>query len=136
MNLENYNYWGDSRVRASMINHGKIVERDGYQYLLIEDMELVCKFEVCDLCRGRGTHTNPSIDCCGLTAEDFEDYDFREMYFQGAYDVPCNQCGGLRVAPVVDEQANPKELVDRYNEYMKSQYDHAAEVAAEKRMGC
>jgi len=66
-------------------------------------VELPAKFEVCDTCRGKGSHVNPSIDGNGLTAEDFaEDPDFREDYFSGVYDVACYQCKGLRVVAVID----------------------------------
>lgn len=69
-----------------------------------EERELPYKMEVCDLCRGHGTHVNPSIDSHGLTSEDFdEDPGFREEYFAGAYDQTCNKCGGMRVVPVADE---------------------------------
>jgi len=61
---------------------------------------------VCDRCRGKGSHCNPAIDGNGLTREDFdEDPDFEESYFRGDYDVACYDCKGLRVVPVVDEDA-------------------------------
>lgn len=55
-----------------------------------------------DLCRGRGKHVNPAIDCGGIPASDFaEDPDFAESYFRGHYDVPCAACGGRRVVPEI-----------------------------------
>lgn len=76
-----------------------------------EEIELPARYEVCDTCDGRGSHTNSSIDRQGLTAEDFaEDPDFAEDYFRGRYDVPCAECHGKRVVPVVDEtRATPEQ---------------------------
>lgn len=72
---------------------------------------LPARFEVCELCDGRGRHVNPSIDAHGLTAEDFdEDPDFREHYASGCYDVDCYRCHGRRVEPVFDEErATPEQ---------------------------
>lgn len=76
-----------------------------------------CKFEVCNLCDGKGTHVNPSIDAGGLSAEDFaEDPDFREDYFSGMYDIPCNKCSGKRVTPVVELPKEIQAAVDRWEE--------------------
>lgn len=50
---------------------------------------------ICFTCRGDGHVVNPSIDGCGLSAEDFhEDPDFAEDYMSGAYDIVCRTCGG------------------------------------------
>jgi hypothetical protein len=56
------------------------------------------EYQLCPVCRGRGTTVNPNIDCNGLTAEDFaEDPDFAESYFSGMYDQTCAACNGMRV---------------------------------------
>jgi len=61
-----------------------------------------CRFEVCNLCHGKGSHVNPSIDAHGLSAEDFaEDPDFADDYREGMYDQPCNRCHGKRVVPEI-----------------------------------
>jgi hypothetical protein len=53
---------------------------------------------LCPVCNGEGTTVNPSVDCNGLSAEDFrEDPDFAENYFNGAYDIVCQGCDGRRV---------------------------------------
>ncbi|KKN35650.1 hypothetical protein LCGC14_0781470 [marine sediment metagenome] len=136
MNLEEHNYWNDSRVRAGMIDRGRM---DG-DHLVIEvdekEVRLLTKLEICPTCRGKGTHVNPSIDANGLTAEDFDrDPDFREDYMSGIYDQICNECHGLRVVPVIDRVGNSKEDIKRYDEYIESEQQYAAEVAAERRMG-
>ena len=93
-----------------------------------------CHYEVCDLCDGKGSHVNPSIDAHGISPEEFyEDPDFEESYFAGYYDIPCNQCGGKRVVPVPNQ--NDPNFAD-YNEAIKDHYDYMAEIDAERRMGC
>lgn len=137
MNMEEQNYWNDHRVRAGMINKGKL---DG-DYLILEreesdDIKLLCKLDVCSTCNGKGTHVNPSIDASGISEEDFdEDPEFRENYMSGMYDQTCNECNGLRVVPVVDRDKNSSEDLKRYDNHLEEEYRYAAEVAAERRMG-
>ena len=53
---------------------------------------------VCDQCCGTGTMVDPSIDCNGISSDDFDaDPQFREDYFAGMFDMKCSQCNGLRV---------------------------------------
>jgi hypothetical protein len=66
------------------------------------------KYMVCPVCDGEGTTVNPSIDCNGLTAEDFDDDpDFEESYWRGDYDVVCGACKGERV--VTDDRMGELE---------------------------
>ena len=88
------------------------------------------KYEVCDLCNGKGKHVNPTIDRNGLTSEDFDqDPDFREDYFNGAYDVNCYKCGGSRVMAVYDEdRAN-----DKIKEMMKERFEYLEDISKMRR---
>ena len=111
------------------------------QVLICDDLdgtafELPAKFEVCDTCGGKGSHVNRAIDGHGLSQEDFdEDPDFADAYFAGRYDVRCETCNGQRVELVVDEAtANPEHL-QAYYDWLQSEAQYAAEVAAERRMG-
>jgi len=140
--LENYNYWRDSRTIAGMVSKPKFEETDRGIYLLwtTEDDEgieivhkLTTRWEVCPTCRGNGTHVNASIDCCGLTREDFDrDPGFEEDYRSGVYNVTCNECAGLRVVPVVCE-TDP--LAEAYNKHREAEYNDARESAQERAMG-
>ena len=98
------------------------------------------KYEVCGTCDGRGSHVNPSIDCNGLTSDDFyDDPDFESDYFSGRYDVTCYECGGKRVTPVVDKSRlddRQKEVLHEIEENARYEAEYEAEVAAERRMGC
>ena len=105
-----------------------MVIRVGY----LDGQEFPAKFEVCDLCDGRGTHVNPPIDSHGLSGEDFaEDPEFAEDCRSGVYDVECARCGGRRVvlSPATEEGwAALREIWD-------SESSYRAEVEAERRMG-
>ncbi len=94
---------------------------------------------VCPTCKGTGRHVNPNIDADGLTREDFDsDPEFAEGYFNGVFDIPCNECGGENVVNAVDveamKQQDPQALQD-WLDWLKSSYDTEAEYAAERRMG-
>lgn len=126
--LENLNYARDHRNRRGP---RLVVEIDEVEH------ELPTKWEVCSVCDGEGKHVNPSIDCNGLSAEDFdEDPDFAEAYFDGAYDVPCNRCNGRSTERVVDWDKVPPELRAAYERQAREEADYQAERWAEIRMGC
>lgn len=120
------NYYNDSRVRGG--------QRANQQFIVFvndsdSEVELPTKTIVCPTCNGHGKHVNPSIDCDGLTAEDFDnDPDFRGDYLRGTYDVTCYECGGRNVVKSVDEDACGPELLKLWHE---QQY----EIDAERRMG-
>lgn len=101
-----------------------------------ESVTVALKYEVCPTCEGRGKHVNPSIDCNGLTAEDFaEDPDFREEYMSGRYDVACYECKGKRVVLDLDRDNVDSAVLARINMMLKEREDDERERAAERRMG-
>lgn len=101
-------------------------------------LHLPARYEVCGRCRGNGIHVNPAIDGNGITQADREDWaddDFMDDYRAGVYDVRCEECGGNRVVPVVDEErADPKDLA-LYRQHNREMAELRAEEAAERRMG-
>jgi hypothetical protein len=95
---------------------------------------LPAKLEICDLCRGMGTVVDPSIDAGGLSREDFdEDPEFEEDYFGGVHDIPCPQCGGKRVVPVVDYQGLAPDQKKEFDEYQREQEAASEEAYNDKR---
>jgi hypothetical protein len=107
--IEDRNYANDPRVQARDEEPWflRFNERTMTAWVVEQDDDdeterpVKCRYEVCDICNGKGTHVNPSIDCGGLTSEDFdEDPDFAECYFDGMFDVTCYGCKGKRVVPV------------------------------------
>lgn len=100
-----------------------------------EDVTVQMDFEVCDLCRGRGHHVNPSIDAHGISGEEFDaDPDFREQYLSGVFDVPCYACHGKRVVPT-PSSTNPPEVLAAIRSRIEDRNDMIREMAAERRMG-
>jgi hypothetical protein len=93
-------------------------------------------WEVCGTCNGKGTHVNPGIDAHGLSREDFDaDPDFREEYFSGAYDIPCNECHGRTTVAIADPDHNTPEALEAVYAILQDRADYAAECAAERKMG-
>jgi len=98
------------------------------------ERELPTRWELCDVCDGKGTHVNPNIDRQGLTADDFhDDPDFFDNYRRGDYDIPCNRCGGRRVVAVVDEDATEAPLLKLYRAECEAKAEDEAYAAAERR---
>src|SRR2546429_2611843 len=111
--------------------HRFIVEIDSTEY------ELPTRMQVCPRCQGHGSHTNPSIDGNGITADEMAELgdDFRDDYMSGAYDVTCETCGGANVIPVVDTDRCEPALLEAYRAAEREEYDYQATCAAERRMG-
>lgn len=112
------------------------MEREEADGTYVDEIELPTHMEVCDRCRGKGTHTNPSIDGNGLSQEYAEDVEFMEDYLSGAYDVRCEECNGANVVPVVDEERMTPEQVEAWHTQCQEEWEYQAERDAERRMGC
>lgn len=99
-----------------------------------ETLKLPAKYEVCPRCEGKGAHDHEAFSN-GLTHADFaEDPDFLEDYMRGCYDVPCSECKGLRVVPVIDRERIDEETVLRAERWENQQAAIAREKAWERRM--
>lgn len=102
-----------------------------------------CKFEVCPTCEGRGSHVNPSIDDRGITSSEWAEWDEDEhkMYRSGGYDVPCYECGGLRVVETPDLEHASEAVKLHVKRLEKEEAEAAREDAEDRRtqwyeMGC
>ena len=152
--LDGLNYYNDSRVRAlqkgdwyksfderAMTVEIQITRWDEEDEEVEEVVTMPVRFKVCDLCGGKGKHVNPSIDCGGLSRDDFDyDPDFEEDYMRGRYDVSCYQCRGARVMLALPDYSvlteEEKEVVDYLDEIANDDARHHAMCMAELRMGC
>ena len=128
------NYHTDHRVIAGNSNDWYLQINEDKMKALINDYETGAQiwvefvYGVCPTCNGKGSHVNPSIDCNGISGNDFyEDPDFAESYMQGLYDVGCYECHGKRVVPTCDDQRVIDSMIEEAN--------YQAECAAERRMG-
>lgn len=104
------------------------------------EIEIAAKNVVCDRCRGTGTHTNPAIDGNGLTSDDMDewtspDWDFREEYLRGTYDVICEECKGERVVLVPDESRCTPEELALWEQHLRDESEYRQEIEMERRMG-
>ncbi len=132
--LETYNYWHDPRTLKTVVPPTVVVD-DGEGWETV--VSLPAKWVVCDVCDGKGTVVNPSIDCGGLTGEDFaDDPDFANDYMSGVYDQPCNRCQGRTTISVVDRDRCDADLLAAYDEAVKDEADAEAAQRAELAMGC
>jgi len=108
---------------------GKFSSLEGDDYTL----ELRTKYEVCSLCNGSSKICNPSIDCGGISEEDFaEDPDFEEEYFSGRYDQTCTRCNGKRVEAIPQF---PEWLAEAIKNRDESVWEGIQESCAERAMG-
>lgn len=103
--------------------------------------QLPAKNEVCDRCAGYGHHTNPSIDGNGITASEWAEWDYedRESYMNGEYDVTCEECHGNRVVQVVDEDQCSEEQKNLFQQWAEQESERYASDAADRayqRMEC
>ena len=169
--IEEMNYWSDSRTIESLVTDDNFFipnSKTQINMIWVQDKwedwafyeELECTFEewvkalggsatvqcetkfvLCPTCQGRGTHTNPNIDCGGITASEWYEWGPEEQdhYMSGAYDVSCYQCNGEKVIQQFEyDTKNPlyNWCCERLNEYYEAQYESAQEYAKEKRYGC
>jgi hypothetical protein len=146
--IENANYFNDRRVIASTKDKPSFDQKSMKITVAIVDdegeeevHELPAKFEVCSLCNGKGTHVNPSIDCNGITASEWGQWSSEEQedYRNGAYDVSCHQCEGLRVVPSIDENKLSKDEERIFKLHLKSleeEDDYERVCRMERIMGC
>jgi hypothetical protein len=157
MSIEDINYYNDSRVRAaeeredqethlSFDKHTMTFtfvltkENDEGDDYVNETWKFPAKFEVCPTCQGKGTHVNPSIDAGGITESEWSDWDYeeRETYLSGGYDVDCYGCRGQRVVPEIDtSRLTPQQKVgfELLEAQQRDDADFRACQRAERMMG-
>lgn len=104
-------------------------DKSGQDY----EMEVKTKRVICDRCDGLGTHDHPAFS---NGVDGLDDLDFAEEYFNGAYDVRCEECHGEKIILDVDEDALSKEELEDYYRAQDNAQWSEAERRAELRMGC
>ena len=93
------------------------------------ELEIPAKYELCQRCRGKGTHVNPAIDGNGLSQEDMDEAgpEFFDDYMAGVYDVACYACKGRTTVLVADTM---RMSADQVTAWM----NHLEEEASDRRM--
>jgi hypothetical protein len=103
------------------------------------------KWEICGNCDGEGRHMNSAIRNHAYTPEEFneafDDEESRHAYFNGGYDVNCEDCLGEGKILVVNEEAfevQDKEAYDAWVEGERQERYIDRENEAERRFeaGC
>lgn len=132
-NIDNMNYANDARNRKAPEQTVWVEQPDGSD----KEVELPTTWAVCSVCNGEGKHVNPSIDCGGISAEEFhDDPDFHDAYMDGVYDITCNRCHGRTTERVIDYDGMSEELQEAYDAQCEAEAECHAEHMAELRMGC
>jgi hypothetical protein len=142
--IEERNYMNDRRTRAKDAWDGfdqatntitiSWTDYDEEDYEVEKELKLPARFELCDLCEGKGKVVNPSIDAGGLSRDDFdEDPGFEEDYHSGRFDIHCPQCQGKRVIPAVDYERLSGEEKKEFDQYVHDQEEAARDAEADRR---
>jgi len=104
-----------------------------------ELVQLPTHKEVCSRCRGEGKHDHPAFSN-GITSSEWAEWDAdeREDYRRGVYDVPCENCRGLRVVDAVDEEALERRdpaILEALRKHWEDEAAYQGMCEAERRMG-
>lgn len=88
-------------------------------------------WEICDYCRGDGSHSNH------LGVIQTEDWEPEELddYMRGAYDRNCEECGGSGKVRVPDHDAMTPDQKRIVEEHDRSDYEFRMIQESERRMG-
>jgi hypothetical protein len=99
------------------------------------EVELPSRWEICGRCRGEG---KSSAYLGAFTQSDMDEAgpEFLEDYVSGAYDRACDRCDGTGKVRRVDWSKLTRAQRKAWNEQVRDERDYAAEVEAERRMGC
>lgn len=127
--IERLNYYNDPRTSGASTAPILYTDDD-------TEIELPTIWIVCPVCQGAGKYVNPSIDCGGLTADDFaEDPAFADDYVGGLYDVQCNHCAGRTTVQEVDWKALSFDQAEAYKAQLQDEADDKACCIAELAAG-
>lgn len=103
-----------------------------------DEMELPACWEICQRCKGNGSHTNPSIDGNGITSDEWNGPDWddeeKEMYLSGGYDIACEaNCTNGKVLEVDEELCKLEPLKSLLEAYDEQEDERARDRAADRR---
>lgn len=74
------------------------------------EIEVPAVWEICDTCRGDGSHSRRVEPDGGFTSSEWaeacaDDDEFADRYFSGGYDSPCEDCDSAGKVQVTDYDA-------------------------------
>lgn len=92
--------FNDSSVLALIEKLGTKVQ---FQNQAAIAMDAPIHNSICLMCEGEGTVVDPNVDSCGLSDQDFDDDpEFKNAYFDGAYDIKCPTCKGSKIISTIN----------------------------------
>lgn len=97
-----------------------------------KEVNLPGKWEICWRCRGEGVHDHEAFSNGFTGNEEWFDEDCREAYYNGQFEVPCDECGGSGKIVVVDEAACNEEqlkILKKWQDDMAFEAQRAREDA-------
>ena len=110
------------------ISRGSHYDR-GENVVIKADESIPVRFEVCNVCQGRGNYVNPAIDSHGLTRDDFNaDPEFYEDYLSGIYNVRCEGCEGRATVPVPTDKAHKRVLAEEAEDAFTNNLEREMEM--------
>lgn len=123
--------------RLNLINDSRSCDRAAAPVLYLGEREIALptRWEVCPVCHGAGSHVDPAVDAGGLSEELAADGDFMADYLGGAYDIPCNRCGGRSTVQAVDWDRLTPEQAKAYERQLRDEDAERAAHMAEIRAG-
>jgi hypothetical protein len=127
--------WYDGKVEHKQdLDRGKIIwtdeDEDGFE----QTHELPATRVICSNCDGKGHHVNRAIDGHGISPEEFHrDPEFMEDYFNGVFDVQCDECRGAKIVLEVNRNTCDPELLKKWDAAWKDAAEARAEYEAERR---
>lgn len=98
-----------------------------------EEHEVPARFEVCPCCHGHGSTDHPAFSN-GVDMSEWDEDD-RDSYYDGAYDVTCQECNGRGLVAVPCEDLMDPELVEQMHEDAREIAHMNAIYTSERRMG-
>jgi len=98
-------------------------------------VDLPCHKEVCPRCDGEGT-TWGGLSFTESEVDEYGRDEFMEALAGKRFDRPCEECGGLRVVDVPDEDRTDPEVWKQWLAQEQAGYELRAAEAAERMAGC
>lgn len=143
--VRRHNYHTDSRVQAGdrAKRFKEHVDLDEERKIALVSagglaVEVPFEWDVCSVCDGEGTVTNPNVDAGGISTREMNRRgpEFRRSYERGDYDVDCPKCEGRRVEPELNPQNGAQEdVVEVLHETLRRAASTDQMRRAEKAMG-
>jgi hypothetical protein len=133
IDYDGINYWASQmwdKAEKGMISALISAMNDGE----IPKCDLKYEWEICESCRGNGSH---SKHLGVISHEDLNDWDEEDFhrYRSGVYDQTCDRCNGSGKVRELDTESLPEEVVKYIDDYFSGWSEEIAIRRSEMSMG-